>query len=248
MTKELILAWQNSQNHRWIAIGRLSYDNAKDTYKFCYTQAANSAYKKGQFSPLWGMDDTTLTYESQGEPLPIFKNRLLTKSRPEYKKYLQWLGISDEKLSPIDELALSGGIRATDDYQLFPVPTNENGKYCLKFFAHGIRHLPSNYIERVKRLKQGDRLYLMADYQNEIDPNAITLRTEDPPELAGYVPSFFTNDISKLLKQNGSTNVIVSVVQVNLNAPSQFRLQCELETEWKNGFKALSDELIQPAT
>jgi hypothetical protein len=248
MARELILAWQDAKSLRWSAVGRLSYDKVQDKYTFRYTQAAKEANEKNVFSTLWGMDDLTKTYESVKEPLPVFQNRLLRKTRPEYEKYLEWLGVKGEELSPIKELELSGGVRATDNYQLFPVPENESGKYRLKFFVHGIRHMVGSYIERVETLKSGDHLKLMFDVQNHVDKNAIALRTEDPPELVGYLPSFFTNDIKKLIDQNGSEALCVNVMQVNLDAPSQFRLHCSLETPWPENFLPLNDALISPAT
>src|SRR5574344_1863640 len=92
------------------------------------------------------------------ELFPIFKNRLLQKSRPEYSEYLSWLGLN-KNLSPLDELSRTNGVRATDSLQLFEIPKKENGQYTAYFFTHGISHLPKNYVDRISSLKQGDRLY-----------------------------------------------------------------------------------------
>ena len=191
------------------------------------------------------MNKLHYSYESE-ELFPIFKNRLLPKSRPEYSSYLNWLGFGEENVSELEELARSGGIRATDSLQLFPVPEKANGKYEVMFFSHGIRHLPPNYIERVNHLNQGSALYLMRDIQNEFDSLALALRTDDPIEIVGYCPSFFVKDFDRLIEKNGSEKVNVSIVKINLNSPLQFRLLCKFSTPWPQDFVPFGDKIFQP--
>lgn len=239
MNKILIIAWRNPSNRKWLPVGKLS--NINDKYIFQYTDGAKSAYKEKHFMPFGKMDDLDITYESD-VLFPIFKNRLLQKSRPEYNDYLSWLNLQADNTSPLDELACSGGIRATDNLQIFPIPEPRNNKYKVTFFSHGIRHLPPSYIERVKHLNQGNRLYLIRDIQNDQDSFALALRTNDPPEIVGYCPSFFVKDFDALIRSNGANNVNVSVMRVNIESPVQFRLLCELSTDWPNKFTPFQDE------
>ena len=198
-------------------------------------------FEEGEFAPFSHMTLMDLIYESE-ELFPIFKNRLLQKSRPEYQDYLSWLHLSSSTVSPIEELARSGGIRGTDDLQLFPYPEEKDGNYEVTFFSHGIRHLPSSYINRLNDLGEGEKLYIMVDIQNKFDPHALVLRTEDPIEIVGYVPRFFSFDFNSLIKSNGQKNVIVTVEKINLNSPSQFRLLCQFKTLWPNDFKPFEAE------
>ena len=126
MCKELILCWQNPQTRTWLAVGWLSHEN--NTYCFEYTKAAYEAVNEKTFVPLTGMRGLFTKYTSN-TLFPIFKNRLLAKSRPEYVDFLTWLGVEGEELSDMNELMLSGGIRATDNLQLYPVPQEKNGQY-----------------------------------------------------------------------------------------------------------------------
>lgn len=240
MNNELILSWKNSTTHMWTPVGRLKFQNKY--YSFQYTKGALNSK---EFKPFEKMNDLNKIYESE-ELFPLFKNRLLQKSRPEYQEYLDWLNIADKEMHPMDELALTGGVRATDSLQLFPIPAEQNGYYEVKFFSHGIRYLAPSYVERANKLKEGDKLYIMKDIQNSHDKDALTLRTEDPPELVGYCPKNYVQDFNDLIDRNGSENIDVRVVKNNLTAPSQLKLLCQFRAKWYKGFTPFSDEDFHP--
>jgi hypothetical protein len=239
MIKELIVTWQNPTSRNWIPIGRLQYKNSK--YIFNYTYEAK---QERDFVPFRSMNNLDDSYQSD-ELFPFFANRLLPKSRPEYGDYLSWLNFKEDKIDPLEELARTNGIKATDSLQLFPTPEKTDGMYEVTFFSHGIRYLPESYIDRISHLNYGSNLYLMKDIQNKFDPNALVLRTDDPTEIVGYCPIFFVYDFVKLLDKNGPGNVHVSVVKVNLNSPFQFRLLCKLSTAWPSDFVPFQDKVFQ---
>nr|WP_320190334.1 HIRAN domain-containing protein [uncultured Desulfobacter sp.] len=241
-TSKLILAWRNHNNHDWVPVGKLSYCNSQ--YIFEYTEGAKKLYKEGQFAPFSFMENLNEVYRSESI-FPIFMNRLMQKSRPEYDNYLKWLNLTEETASPIEELARSGGIRATDDLQLFPFPTSHGGQYKVSFFSHGIRYLPSSYVDRLNDLDVGERLFIMFDVQNKFDANALLLRTSDPVEIVGYVPRFFSHDFNRLIKINGAQNTIVEVQKINQNSPSQFRLLCRFRTKWPKNFEPFESPLFE---
>ena len=240
MINKLILAWKNPSNRQWIPIGNLEYKDKM--YYFNYTNGV----KDIDFQPFGQMNDLKVTYSSD-DLFPIFKNRLLAKSRPEYKDFLNWLDIknSDNRLI---ELSRSRGIRATDDLQLFPIPKKDKyGNYEIVFFSHGISHIAEHYIKRLAKLKDNDKLLIFKDIQNKIESNALGLRTEDEPiELLGYCPSFFLNDFNKLIQVNGDNSVSVTIQKVNHNAPSQLKLLCKFSTKWYDGFEPFNGNEFQP--
>src|ERR1035437_1095623 len=166
----LLVASRSSEpkNGGWSPIGRLEFDNG--TYRFVYTQGAKTA--KG-FTPFSGMEKLDDIYES-AELFPIFANRLLPKSRPEYEAFLKWSGF--DPANPPDPLMLLGvteGIRRTDLIEVFPCPVPDaQACYLNKFFLHGLRYMPDSAKERVESLKEGESLYLMPDLMNETDNNA----------------------------------------------------------------------------
>ncbi len=242
MTKELFLLWQTPSNNKWLPIGKLLYDAKK--YIFKYTIGAEWAHNKENFIAFTQMNDFKKIYKSD-ELYPLFKNRLLPKSRPEYQKYLNWLDLDDKNYSYFEELARTGGSKATDSFRILKIPENQNGKYEVTFFVNGIRYLTSNSINRIDTLEKNRSLYLMRDIQNKFDSSALVLRTDDPVEIVGYCPAFFVEEFNKLIEINHAENVKLSVVKLNYQAPSQFRVLCKLSTLWPSDFISFDQEAFQ---
>lgn len=241
MNTKLVIAWRNPQTRIWTPVASLEFKD--NSYYFYYTNGA----KEENFTAFGQMQDKSKTYVSD-ELFPIFKNRLLSKSRPEYSAYLKWLNIDESENNEFLELSRTRGIRATDQIQLFPVPEKtKDNKYEVLFFSHGISHISESYVERLKSLHKDDTLLLVKDIQNQIDSNALMIRTEeDPVELLGYCPAFFAKDINRLLVANGRNNVTIKVHQINDDAPLQLKLLCKLTTNWAENFKPFHDEEFQP--
>lgn len=241
MNNKLVLSWRNPKLRAWTAVGTLEYKD--DKYYFNYTNGA----KAENFIPFGQMQELNKTYVSD-ELFPIFKNRLLSKSRPEYQDFLGWLDIEQEENNELLELSRSRGIRATDELQLFPIPEKtENGNYEVLFFSHGISHMAEHYVNRLSELKKDNELCILKDIQNESDSLALVLRTkDDPAELMGYCPSFFVEDFNLLLDKNGVNNVKVTVQKINIDAPMQLKLLCKLTTKWTKEFNVFDSEEFKP--
>ena len=197
------------------------------------------------------MNDLAHEYISD-ELFPILKNRTLPKSRPEYSDYLSWLGLGEKEHDEFDELSRSGGLRATDEIELIPVPLRtEADLYEAFFFARGIRHLPPEAEGRVSRLKGGDKLFILKDIQNKQDGEALLLRTDDPISLVGYAPRYYSHDFNELVQKDLHKNVNISIEQVNAGAPAAYRLLCKITAPWPeffeictaNSFKSLRGQI-----
>lgn len=231
----LYVFWQEPQSRRWHPVGLLSH--SKEMFQFSYTK---SAIDLPNFVPFGRMTKLNHRYVSD-KLFPIFKNRILTKSRPEYTQFLKWIDAENHCDDPLFILARTGGARATDSIMIYPKPNKTiNGNCEIVFFAHGVRYTPDPTIDRISRLKIGETLYPMLDPLNEFDESAVSLRTDDPVCMVGYVPRFFAKDIWTCITQNSRENVRVKVVRVNVDAPYQFRLLCKFEAKWPNGFNAFS--------
>jgi hypothetical protein len=238
--KVLYLAWQNPENRNWVPVGKLSFEDG--VYHFVYTKGA---LRFANFIPFGRMSDRCAIYESK-ELFPLFANRLLSKSRPEYKDFLYWLKLRGPEEDPLALLARTGGIRGTDSLMVFPCPEKtEEGTYHLHFFSQGVRYLPNEAIRRVNVLTPGDLLCLMPDPQNSNDPFAIALRTQDPPVIVGYTPRYLNRDFQVFLKESPSDTRVV-VERVNPEAPMQLRLLCSLTAPWPSNFKPCSDPDYEP--
>jgi len=88
--KALFVAWQDPKTRSWVPVGRLTRDD--DLFRFEYTRGAEDM--GADFQPFGAMKDLYSSYVSEAL-FPLFSNRVLPKSRPEYKTYLQWLGMSE---------------------------------------------------------------------------------------------------------------------------------------------------------
>ncbi len=240
MTKALFVAWQDPESRRWIPVGRLTFENG--TYRFTYTRGAKEAKS---FVPFGRMTDFNSAYVSN-ELFPLFANRILPKSRPEYGDYLRWLGLTEARAQELEVLARSGGLRATDTLEIFPCPEpTDDHRYVVYFFSHGVRYLlPENHA-RFHSLQQGERLYLMKDIQNSADAMALLLRTGDPVSNVGYCPRYYCAEFGHLIDVVGAEKVIVTVERVNPDAPMQFRLLCRLSAPWPANFAPCSMEEFQ---
>lgn len=232
--KAVVVTWQDPDSRLWIPVGRLSRD--KTCYTFVY---ARGAEESKNFVPFPRMKDLKRRYVSE-DLFPIFANRVMPASRPEYQEYIHWLGVANG--DPLHLLARSEGIKVTDGLQLYPVPDRQ-ATYEMSFFCHGIRHLPKEAQSRVDVLQPGERLFPMLDLQNPFDAKAVALRTNDPIVLVGYCPSFLAQDI-KVLLQDSTAQIIVE--QRNDNAPIQLRLLCKFSAVWPEAFMPFDDPRFLP--
>lgn len=111
-------------------------------------------------------------------------------------------------------LARSEGKRETDSLTVFPCPEpNEESKYELHLFAHGLRYLPAGAIAKIEQFEVGNKLWLAHEFQNEYDTRALTLHTQDH-HIVGYCPSYLLSNVFDVLMR--SPNLVdVSVERIN---------------------------------
>jgi hypothetical protein len=136
--KTLFLAWQDPHSRSWFPIGKLTQEH--EIYEFSYLQGALEAKDKAGFEPIVSFPYFDQHYRSS-DLFPLFANRLLRPSRPEFKDFVQWLNIPEQEDDPIALLARSGGKRKTDNFEVFPCPERDaDGNYHIHFFTHGLRY------------------------------------------------------------------------------------------------------------
>lgn len=240
----LFVAWRGGDGDHgtWGPVGRLEYVDG--LYRFCYTRGAKTL---SGFRPFPQMSDLEQVYESQ-ELFPLFANRLLSPSRAEYDAYLRWGGFeTGQRPDPIAILGVTEGIRQTDSIEVFPCPAPDaSGCYANSFFLHGLRWLPPQAIERINRLTLGEPLFLMWDACNQVDANAVALRTQNERMLIGYVPRYLSRDVVNLLVQSDPGSITLTVQRLNPDAPLQHRLLCRMHALWPEGFEPCRGQEFQP--
>lgn len=234
--KHLFVVAQDPHSREWMPVARLS--ERSDGYALRYTMGA--ARLPG-FNGLGRMANLDQTYRSP-DLFPFFANRLIPKSRPEYRDYLRWTGLDTPPESPMEILAVTGGIRATDGFQLVAPPRTRGSFLSLEFFARGLRHQPKEMLELLQRQEPGARVYLMKDVQNDKDQLALAIRVADPTSiLAGYVPRYYCAGLVRLL-DHAPGKVVVTVKKVNPDAPFDMKLLLTVQAECPENFDLLEDE------
>jgi hypothetical protein len=246
MTQSLFVTWRSggeSSGH-WGPVGRL--DSDEHGYRFVYLRGARTL---PGFVPFAGMMDLEQVYQSD-ELFPLFANRLLAPSRPEYQAYLSWSGFErGQAPDPIAILGVTAGRRATDQVEVFPCPTKGgDGCYQCDFFVHGVRWSAPEALELIATLKPGDVLALSHEPDNPRDSNAVavlTTATLDGQRI-GYVPRYLCADVLSLQSLAGVLSVSVTVRRVNNDAPLQNRLLCRLSSPWPDAFDPCRGEEYTP--
>jgi len=236
----LYIAWQDSHTRHWHTVGKLTKNS--DVYCFTYTQGALAS---PHFQPLGRMFDLFKPYYSHAL-FPLFANRVLNKSRAEYPAYVSWLALNpDIEQEPMKLLARSGGKRAADELYIFPYPeVNDSGQVEIYFLSHGLRHLSTESLCRIERLKEGERLTLRHETDNSHDQFALLLESGESVKV-GYYPRYLSRDLKIILD---NTTVNLSVAKLNHNAPLQFRLLCKAEFTMPTGIEVFASNEYQVLT
>jgi hypothetical protein len=92
----LFIAWQDPKTREWIPVGRLTHEDG--SYRFEYTKGAK---RSERFVPFGWMRNLEMTYLSN-TLFPLFANRILPRSRPEFKDYMDWLGLSENEYDELE--------------------------------------------------------------------------------------------------------------------------------------------------
>lgn len=245
----LAVTWQHPFNRRISVIGLLA-KSLGGTYRFDYVQNVLSIE---DFQPLLGFPDLYSSYEAD-TIFPLFAQRVMDPRRPDYTNFITSLGLTDSP-SPWEQLSHSGGRRAGDTLQLFPVPVPVEGEmdtWEFSFLVHGMRHIAGstrilNGLEvsvtreqqelAMKSLTRGAEVSLVQEPSNPKNELAILVSDKNSIPL-GYVPDLFTSDLAIL----GLNNLSCTIEVVNgPDAPWHMRLVAKLRCKVPAGFQFFTD-------
>ena len=240
--KKLFLTWQDKESRKWYPIGQLTFDG--EVYRFFYIKGAETAKTESNFQEIVSFPDLREIYEST-ELFPMFANRVMPSSRPEYKQTIEWLALPENTLDPLAFIARSGGTKVNDRFEMFCYPEpDENKNYSLHFFAHGLRHLTRCSIDEISSLEQNEMIYIAQDFQNPHDKNALQLHTLNH-HIVGYCPNYLLDDINEVIRSKELCNVQVERVN-DSNSPLQFRLLCKMTFAKKDSQKPFQRGSYEP--
>lgn len=244
-SQTLFLAWQDKDRTRaWFPVGRLDSDRDRKDYRFRYTGGADMARKQAGFPALMDFPDLHRDYHSK-ELFPMFKNRVLMPGRPDFADYIARLGLAGET-DPIEMLAIDGGFRATDSFEVFPkIETREDGTFRCRFFLHGWRHASPEAQQRLDRLVAGEPLYLAVELTNPATRTAIQIQTRDY-HMIGWAPRYLLNDLMVAMARTPGV-YSAFVVRVNpIPAPSKQRVLIELNGHLPVDYEPMSGREFEP--
>ncbi|WP_395095081.1 HIRAN domain-containing protein [Armatimonas sp.] len=228
--KTLFLAWQNVNTRRWFPVGQLQ--RRGEIFQFRYLKGVKVAQSEGGFGSLSEFPNLEAVYESE-VLFPVFANRVMPASRPDFPEYIAWLRLEGQEKDPLAFLAQTNGRRQTDSLEVFPdVEVTPEGGYRTTFFVHGLRHMSVGASARAESLEVGEQLRLFLDVQNPVDVRAVGLRTHgqlsrDVMPL-GYCPRYLADAVfTALLSDRESVKATVRAVNLP-PVPSQYRILCDL--------------------
>ena len=221
----LYLAWQDTWDVRnWYPIGRLDADASG--YTFRYVEGAARAKRETGFPLLLEFPDADREYRS---PIlfPTFRNRVMSEKRPDYRDYVNRLGLSGTP-NPMQILSVSGGRRVTDVLEVFPkIERRADGDFTHRFFLRCTRRVDACVWDRLERLNEGDSLRVVFEVS---DYPSVQIQTEGYHAI-GWVPRYLANEL--LSASPFKPTYAARVVQINpIPAPSDMRVLMELTGCW----------------
>lgn len=239
----LFVAWQDPVNRGIFPVARLLDRQQDPRWEFVYIRGALLAAERG-FQHFLGLEELDAVHESNELP-PLFENRVMRSSRPDFPEYIKHLGLPEDTRDEIPILARSEGRRATDTIEVYGLPTFDEVRrvYRFMFFARGVRHL-AEAEARIAALRPGAALALEPDPANRADQLAIQVR-EGAGVQVGFVPNTLLEDLHDLRKLGSKIEVFAERVNPD-PAPVQLRLLCRLEAGAVRGYSPFATTRYEP--
>ena len=242
--KTLFLAWHGAgENRLWYPVGRLDADLEYPQYRFRYTGGAMRAQKEARFPLIAGFREVDRDYISE-ELFPLFQNRVMSPARPDFQSYLETLGY-DGAAEPVEILAVNGGLRQTDNYEVFPkLEKQPDGGFKCRFLLHGGRHVNAAAQERLTQLSVGEELFIALELTNPVTQLAVQIQTRDKYVL-GWAPHYLVNDLVAAMADSlGEYEAKAVRIHREVHSPRPTVL-VELSSRW-DSYEPMSGPDYQP--
>ncbi|MBL1320960.1 MAG: hypothetical protein COA63_007870 [Methylophaga sp.] len=240
--KTLFLAWQ-APDRQWFPVGRLVADTAHQVYEFDYIKGALNAKESG-FTALLAFPDFDKHY-CASELFPLFQNRVLPASRKGFSDYIESLGLNPDQLDVLDILAVTGGGRQTDSFEVFPkMEVGTDGAFQCRFFMHGLRYVNQAGLERARTLAEGEKLQILLELNNPKTGLAISLSSNDYLPL-GWTPRYLVSDLLRAMPKTSELSAVV--IKVNSDStPLNRRYLVEMTGKLQDDFTPMAGQEFQP--
>ncbi|MDP5185499.1 hypothetical protein QOZ88_22935 [Blastococcus sp. BMG 814] len=184
-------------------MGKLS----SDSHEYSFTYLPGAAAVEG-FRPFIAFPEFNRQYQS-ARLWAFFALRTMDPHRPDYLRYLTWLGL-ESGADPLDVLSRSGGERKGDSVQLVERPAiAPGGSTSSVFLARGARYATRQHgsAPSVDALREGDPLRIKTDTGNPANPRALYLTDRIGSPFA-WVPDLLIRYVEALVSKGGELKVL----------------------------------------
>lgn len=219
MNEELWLTWKEPKSRKRYKVGTLiKYD---DNFVFKYVEPELKDAIDAGFQCFPGFEDTKKEYCSD-KLFANIKTRLPNVNRPDYLEILNSYNL-DKEASEFEILKAVKGRLLTDNYEF--VPAFDKNK--IEFDVAGTRYsLDIKKCENI--LSINDKLYLELEPNNKHDKYAIKViyKKENKKYQLGYVPRYYSKQLSELLNKNISYSAMVQSVNFKSKINDEYVCAC----------------------
>ncbi len=201
----IYLVWKDHNTRQRYIVGELTR-NGK--YEFKYRiEDVQKAINKG-FEPLIAFPNLNEVYKSY-DIFPAFSSRLPDKRRKDVKEILEKYKL--ETYDAFELLKKSGGKLPTDSLEFIDPIFLEETNIEREFYVAGARYhdyckgesKPANF-----KININEELILEKDTNNEHDKYAVKVKNKEN-KCIGYIPMFFSKEVSEAIDNNRKTKCIV---------------------------------------
>lgn len=202
MNNEMWLIWKNPKTRRRYKIGVLTYN--KQQYIFKYVNPELNDARKNGFEFFPGFEDIHKEYSNK-ELFANIETRLPNPARPDYLEILNVYGLEKDS-TKLEILRATKGRLLTDNYEFVPA----FDKVKVQFDVAGTRHC-SDVKKCLKLISVNDKLLLELEPNNLYDEYAIKVILDKNNKYyhLGYVPRYYSKELTKLLKDNVEYSAMV---------------------------------------
>ena len=229
--RTLFLAWQDAgKTRRWFPVGRLDVGADAPAFRFRYLAGARRAWEEVGY-PL-AVEFPDLEGDYRGAALfPTFQNRVMSPRRPDFPDYVRTLDLTNGA-DPVELLAVSGGQRVTDNYEVFPkLVKGPDGRFTCRFFVHGWRYTSEAARLRIDSLESDEEVRVALELNNPVGRLAVQIQTIDY-HMIGWAPRYLIDDLAKAMAES-SGDYSARIVRVNRPPdPANQRILAEMSSRW----------------
>ena len=230
--RRFAVAWRNTARSRISPVAVLDYDG--QGYRFEYLPTASDVE---DFRPFIGFPALDQIYEAE-RLWPFFALRVMDRRRPDFRRYLTWLGLPHDAV-PLDILSRSGGERKGDAVQVIEEPRVDlAGITESTFLVRGARYATSQHFSAcaAEALAPADRLSIVPDPTNPANPSALLIATTDGLPI-GWIPDLL---ISYVRMVENTNSQLVVLRNNGPEAPWHLRLLVRLTGHTEPGYRTFT--------